>query len=76
MGFLGIRFEVERMGAGVKLFPPFAQKYVVLENLPFSTKALLILLMLAFLFLQKSAFFDRNSPFTQSNSVRAVLEIF
>ena len=52
MGFLGIRFEVEGMGAGVKLFPPLAHTYVVLENLPFSTKALLILLILAFLFLQ------------------------
>ena len=52
MGFLGIRFEVEGMGAGVKLFPSLAHTYVVLENLPFSTKALLILLMLAFLFLQ------------------------
>ena len=34
----------------------------------FSTKALLIFLM--------SAFFDKNNTFTQSNSMRAVLEIF
>ena len=33
------------------------------------------LLMSAF-FSKKSAFFDQNKTFTQSNSVRAVLEIF
>ena len=42
--------------------------YVVSENIPFSTKAVLILLM--------SVFFGQNSTFTQSNSERAVLEIF
>ena len=41
--------------------------YVVSENTPFSTKYLLFLLM--------STFFAKNN-FTQSNSVRAVLEIF
>ena len=45
-----------------------AHTYVVSKNIPFSVKALLILLM--------SAFFAKNSTFTQSNSVRAVLEIF
>ena len=35
--------------------------YVVSDNIPFRTKALLILLM--------SAFFGKNSTFTQSNSV-------
>ena len=49
--------------------------YVVSENIPFSTKAVLILLMSA-VFLQKIAFFGENSIFTQSNIVRAVLEIF
>ena len=43
--------------------------------LPFSIKALLILLMPA-IFAKKSAFFGKNSAFTQSNSVRAVFEIF
>ena len=42
--------------------------YVVSENIPFSTKAVLILLM--------SIFFGQNSTFTQSNSERAALEIF
>ena len=42
--------------------------YVVSENIPFSTKALLILLM--------STFFGKNSTFTQSNTVKVVLEIF
>ena len=46
-----------------------------LENITFSTKALLILLMSVF-FLQKSAFFGKNSTFSQSNSLRAVFEIF
>ena len=42
--------------------------YVVSENIPFSTKAVLILLM--------SIFFAQNSTFTQSNSERAALEVF
>ena len=45
------------------------------NEIPFSTKALLILLMSAF-FCKKPAFFGKNSIFTQSNSVRAVLDIF
>ena len=45
------------------------------QNIPFSTKALLILLMQTSC-LQKKIFFCRNGTFTQSNSVRAVLEIF
>ena len=49
--------------------------YAVSENMPFSTKAPLILLMPEF-FDKKSAFFGKNSTFTQSNSVRAVLQIF
>ena len=40
-----------------------------------STKALLILLMSAFI-LKKSAFLGENSTFTQNNIVKAVLEIF
>ena len=50
-------------------------RYVVLENISFSIKALLILLMSA-LFSNKSAFFGKNSTFTERNSVKAVLEIF
>ena len=42
--------------------------YLVSGNISFSTKVLLILLM--------SAFFGQNNTFTQSNSVRAVLEMF
>ena len=38
-------------------------------------KALLILLMSAFI-CKKSTFFGKDSTFTQSNSVRAMLEIF
>ena len=49
--------------------------YIVSENIPFSTKALLILMMLAFL-CKKSAFFGKNSTLTQNNSSRAVFEIF
>ena len=49
--------------------------HTFLENKPLSTKTFLILLMSA-IFSKKSAFFVENSTFTQSNSVRAVLEIF
>ena len=49
--------------------------YAVSENIPFSTKTLLILLMSAF-FCKKSVAFGNNSTLTQSNSVRAVLEFF
>ena len=41
--------------------------YVVLENIPFSTKTTLILLM--------SAFIIKNITFTQGISMRAALEI-
>ena len=61
-----------KFGTEVHTYVAFAFFFTYL---PFSTKALLILLMLAF-FLQKSAFFGKNSTFTRSNSVRAVLEIF
>ena len=43
--------------------------------MPSSTKALLIFLMLVFL-CKKSALLGKNSIFTQSNNVRAVLEFF
>ena len=49
--------------------------FVVLENIPYSTKGLLIVLMLAF-FVKKSVFFGKTSTFTQSNIVRAILENF
>ena len=48
---------------------------VVSENISFNTRTLLILLMSAF-FCKKSSFFGQSSTFTQSNSVRVVLEIF
>ena len=44
---------------------------VVSEDIPFSNKAHLILLMSPF-FRKKSSFFGKNSTFTQSSSVRAV----
>ena len=49
--------------------------FLVSENVPFTTKTPLILLMSAFI-LQKIAFLVKSSTFTQSNSIRAVLEIF
>ena len=49
--------------------------HIVSENVHSSTKTPIILLISAF-FLQKSAFFGKNSTFTQSNSMRVVLEIF
>ena len=50
----------------------FTRKYthiVVSENIPFTTDVSI------FFFCKKSAFLVQNSVFTQSNSVRAVLEI-
>ena len=47
--------------------------YEVSENLPFITRDLLILLMSA-VFSKTQHFLVKNSSFTQSNSVRAVLE--
>ena len=49
--------------------------YTVLENITFSTKTLLILLIPAF-FVKNWAFFCKTSTFSQSNSVGAVLDIF
>ena len=87
MGFLGGSFWG---GDGIKLAPCLklvrimpetwnleckSDPHVVSENIPFSTKALLILLMSAF-FCKKSEIFGQNNTFIQSNSVRAVLETF
>ena len=49
---------------------------VVPENIRFSTKTLLILLMTTFFFAKNQRFFGKSNTFTQSNSVAAVLEIF
>ena len=88
MGLLGVPFEW-KVGEGgwgsynyhhpslklVRVFLESSQSYVVSENIPISTKALLILLMSEG-FCNKIAFFAQNSTFTQSNSGRAVLKIF
>ena len=50
------------------------QIYGVLESIHFSTKNTLILLISA-CFDTESAFFGKNTTFTQRNSIRAVLEI-
>ena len=49
--------------------------YVVSEYISFSTEVTWIFFIPA-LFCKKSAFFNKNSIFSQNNSVRAVLEIF
>ena len=71
VGFLGVLFEVWEGKINKKLKAWYVSKhtYVVSENMPVSTKILLILLMSAF-------FFGKVSTFTQSSGVRAVLEIF
>ena len=85
-GFLGVHFEVLGGGGEITLCLKLgrimletlritANTYVVSENMPVSFKALLILLISAF-FCKKSVFFGQDSTFTQSNSVRAVTEIF
>ena len=53
----------------------YTHTYIVSENMPFSTKALLILLMSAF-FANNQCLLGQNNTFTQSNSVRAVLQEF
>ena len=77
MGFLGVLFEVweGKINKKLKVWYVSKHKYVVSENMPVSTKILLILLMSAFCS-KKSAFFGKISTFTQSSGVRAVLEIF
>ena len=91
MGFLSVRFEVRKgRKGGVKITPcpklvritietwnliRKYKHYVVSENNPFGTKILLILLM-SVSFCKKSAFFSKNTTFTQSNIERAALEIF
>ena len=59
----------------IEIWHVITHPHVVSENIPFCTKALLLLLMSAF-FCKKSAFWGYSSAFTQSNSVRAVLEVF
>ena len=54
---------------------PSTHAYVVLEDRLFSTKTRLTLLMPAF-FSKKFNIFGKISTFTQSNSVRTVLEVF
>ena len=46
--------------------------YLLSKNIPFSTKALLMLLMLALFFAKNQRFFSQNSTFTKSNRLRAV----
>ena len=77
MEFLGVRFEVWGEGA-VKLLESkyiSTHTHVISGNIPFSTKTFLIFLMSG-VFCKKSAFFEKNSTFTQSISMRAVSEIF
>ena len=64
MGSLGVRFEVGR-GGGFN-YP---------SALPCLKLVTIMLKVESFFFFKISAFSGRNSTFTQSNSVRAVLEI-
>ena len=83
VGFLGVRFEVWGSGVeGVKLVAVMQQlkilvrKYTHMRSFRkynFFIKALLSLLMSAFFAIYQH-FFGKNSTFTQSNSVRAVLK--
>ena len=60
---------------GGKICHVSSHPYIGSENIPFSAQAALILLMSAF-FCKKFAVFVQKSIFTQSNNMRAVLEIF
>ena len=88
VGFLGVRFEVG--GEGVKLPPCLKLVRIMLETLNLTLKYTRIcsfrkytfywLDLLNFadvgIFCKKLAFFVQKSTLTQSNSLRAVLEIF
>ena len=69
MGFLGVCLDV--VGGGNLAIS--THTYVVSENVHFSSKAFLILLMH---FAKNHCFFGQNTTFTRSNSVRVALEIF
>ena len=76
VSFLGIRFEVG--GGGGKIYPPPLLELVrILLEIPNLTRKYtpICRLMSAFFF-KKLAFFVQKSTFTQSDSVRAVLQIF
>ena len=62
-------------GGKIEIWYINAHTYVISEIIPFNTKPDLILLMSAY-FLKKFAFFWQNSPVTQSDSVRAMLQFF
>ena len=82
VGFLGVSFAV---GEGSKTTPCLnvvriileawnlvsTHTYAVLENMAFSTKTSLVLLMSAF-FGKNQHFFGQTVTFTESNSMRAV----
>ena len=72
MGFLGLRFEVR--GGGLKLVRIMLE---ISENKPFTYQDPINFADFNIFCVQKiSTFWKKNSTFTQSNSVRAVLEIF
>ena len=52
------------------------QTYLVSENMPFSTKTLLIFLMPAFFFTKNQHFFGKKDTFTESNSLRTFGSVF
>ena len=63
VGFLGVRFDSLELGYKLQIWHVSTHTYVASENIPFINKALLILLMSAFLY-KKSPFFGKNSTFT------------
>ena len=87
VGFSGVHFA---LGGGLKL-PPVknllelcykreiwyvsTHTFVVSENIPFSTKNPLIL-MISIFFAKNQQLLVKNSTFTQNNGMRAVLEVF
>ena len=82
--FLGVRFEVEKTISCLKLVritlenSNLARKYkhiCIFRKYTFQYQGLLNFADVS-IFCKKSVFFGQNSTFTQSNSVRVVLEIF
>ena len=74
--FLGVRFKVGRGGGlnYLEIWHERTHSHLVSENILFSTKSFLILLMSAFFCNNQLFFFGKNSTFTQTNSARVLLE--
>ena len=82
VGFSGVHFALGRrlknlleLCFKLEIWYVSTRTNVISENTPFSTKNPLILLISTF-FAKNQHFLVKNSTFTESNGMRAVLEVF